>query len=122
MTYENPLKNILNKLIKAHMKKTGMTQKEIAQAIGFENPNNLSMILSSNYPTNLSANRFARVQEVLALTDEETLSLFHAKAGLGEAGSCKKSFGTPMDSETMMYMLKLNSSAATAAGTKGGPL
>lgn len=67
---------------------TGLTQKEVAERLDFDNPNNVSMLMSDRYPnTILAPSKLPLLQKVCGLTNCEALSLLRLLADSGRSGS-----------------------------------
>lgn len=111
--YDNSLKQLLRQYVRQYCDRTNSTQKAVATAMGFENTNNLTMVMSPSYSNNLSANRFFCLQEVLGLSDSETLALFQARSDL--AHSSPRSLGVPMSPETMERFYTLRRAGEVSA-------
>lgn len=91
------------KLVRKHIQKqldSGITQKGFAKAIGFENPNNVSMLLSDNYGTTLSLNRLPALASVCGLDDREIIQF--ALARVEDAGDNP----VEINKETLVWLLK----------------
>lgn len=69
---------------------TGLTQKEVAERLEYDNPNNVSMLMSDNHPTTILAPAKLRLlQKACHLTNCEALALFRrlSASGRGESKS-----------------------------------
>ncbi len=67
---------------------TGLTQKEVAERLEFDNPNNVSMLMSDRYPnTVLAPSKLPLLQKVCGLPNGEALALLRLLARSGRGGS-----------------------------------
>lgn len=70
-------------LLRQHLKKvfdTGATRLDVATKLGFDRPNNISMLLSDKNPSyHLSMNRYADLQTLCGLSADEVLELAFAR-------------------------------------------
>lgn len=111
-------KKLVNRYIQPLLN-AGHTQKDIAKALGYNNPNYLSMLLSEKYETTLiSLNRIERLAEVCGLNETEILQL--ALARVEDA----KNSAIEMSPQSLKYLLKSFASLATKklAGTSTSSL
>lgn len=82
-TYKHAVRDRIQALLD-----TGLTQKEVADRLRFDNPNNVSMLMSDRYPTTILAPaKLPLLQEVCCLTNCEALALLRLLAASGRGGS-----------------------------------
>lgn len=82
-SYKHAVRDRIQALLDA-----GLTQKEVAEWLEFENPNNVSMLMSDRYPNNILAPaKLALLQKVCRLTNCDALALFRLLASSGRGDS-----------------------------------
>lgn len=82
-TYKHAVRDRIQALLD-----TGLTQKDVALRLEFDNPNNVSMLMSDRYPnTILAPAKLPVLQNVCGLTNCEALALFRLLASSGRGDS-----------------------------------
>lgn len=101
------------RLFQAHIQPlldAGMTRAEVARALGFDNPNNVTMLLSDGYPTLLSLNRLPQLARLCHMSDLDVGKFMLARIEDGVSRPFE------LSRETLEWCLPGLNAAVAAAG------
>lgn len=103
-------------LLRQHLKKvfdTGATRLDVATKLGFDRPNNISMLLSDKSPTyHLSMNRYADLQALCGLSAGEVLELAFARLDDAQGNRIE------LSSDTLAFLLTQGRAAEKHTDTR----